>query len=302
MFDLIHTQNETATALDFQTVVDNCPAVLTGSKSPDTSDRYGFVSTMGAMQLLGDYGYRPVKAVQRPSRKSDLQPFAAHMISFCHDYDLAGAKDNRPELIIYNSHDGKSALKLFAGIYRFICSNEIIAGNGFDASMRHSNKTANGFEDLLKSQAKALPGLMERIDSLQNIKLEQEQALDFAYNATKLRWEFESDVLLKRIHSLTDKPLRGSYATEQTVQSMLNPLRRGDFGCDAWTVFNVAQEKLIRGGSRVISHTARNADNYGGTIRKARGISSLPEIVRINRKLWDLAAPQLNQTELMAAE
>jgi hypothetical protein len=302
MFDLIHTQNETATALDFQTVVDNCPAVLTGSKSPDTSDRYGFVSTMGAMQLLGDYGFRPVKAVQRPSRKSDLQPFAAHMISFCHDYDLAGAKDNRPELIIYNSHDGKSALKLFAGIYRFICSNGIIAGNGFDASMRHSNKTANGFEDLLKSQANALPGLMERIDSLQNTKLEQEQALDFAYNATKLRWEFESDVLLERIHSLTDKPLRGSYATEQTVQSMLTPLRRGDFGCDAWTVFNVAQEKLIRGGSRVISHTARNADNYGGTIRKARGISSLPEIVRINRKLWDLAAPQLDQTELMAAE
>ena len=296
MFDLIHTQNETATALDFQTVVDNCPAVLTGSKSPDTSDRYGFVSTMGAMQLLGDYGYRPVKAVQRPSRKSELQPFAAHMISFCHDYDLAGAKNNRPELIIYNSHDGKSALKLFAGIYRFICSNGIIAGNGFDASMRHSNKTANGFEDLLKSQAKALPGLMERIDSLQNTKLEQEQALDFAYNATKLRWEFESEQ-----SPTTDKPLRGSYATDYTMQSMLNPIRRDDFGLDAWTVFNVAQEKLIRGGSRVISHTARNADYGRGTIRKARGISSLPEIVRINRKLWDLAAPQLNQTEFMAA-
>ena len=117
-----------------------------------------------------------------------------------------------------------------------------------------------------------------------------------------MRWEFESDVLLKRIHSLTDKPLRGSYATEQTVQSMLNPLRRGDYGLDAWTVFNVAQEKLTRGGSRVISHAARNADYGGGTVRKARGISSLPEIVRINRKLWDLAAPQSDQTELMAAE
>ena len=296
-FDLIHTQNETASALDFQTVVDNCPAVLTGSKGPDTSDRYGFVSTMGAMQVLADYGFRPVKATQRPSRKSELQPFAAHMISFCHDYDLAGATNNRPELIVYNSHDGKSSLKLFAGIYRFICSNGIIAGNGFDASMRHSNKTANGFEDLLKSQAKALPGLMERIDSLQNTQLEREQALDFAYNATKLRWEFESEQ-----SPTTDKPLRGSYATDYTMQSMLNPIRRDDFGLDAWTVFNVAQEKLIRGGSRVISHTARNADYGRGTIRKARGISSLPEIVRINRKLWDLAAPQLNQTELMAAE
>ena len=296
-FDLIHTQNETATALDFQTVVDNCPAVLTGSKSPDVSDRYGFVSTMGAMQVLADYGFRPVKAIQRPSRKSDLQPFAAHMISFCHDYDLAGATDNRPELIIYNSHDGKSALKLFAGIYRFICSNGIIAGNGFDASMRHSNKTANGFEDLLKSQAKALPGLMERIDGLQNTRLEQEQALDFAYNATKLRWEFENEQ-----NPTTDKPLRGSYATDYTMQSMLNPLRRDDFGQDAWTVFNVAQEKLIRGGSRVISHTAKTAEIGRGTIRKARGISSLPEIVRINRKLWDLAAPQLDQKELMAAE
>ena len=296
-FDLIHTQNGNASEIDLETIVDNCPAVLTGSKSPDVSDRYGFVSSIGAMQVLADYGFRPVKAIQRPSRKSELQPFAAHMLSFCHDNDLLTDAESRPELIIYNSHDGKSSLKLFAGVFRFICSNGIIAGNGFDASMRHSNKTANGFEDLLKSQAKSLPNLMERIDSLQNTKLEHEQVLDFAYNATKLRWEIESEQ-----NPTTDKPLRGSYATDYTIDTLLTPQRRDDFGQDAWSVFNVAQEKLIRGGSKVISHTAKTADNGRGTIRKARGISSLPEIVRVNRQLWDLAAPALKQSELMAAE
>jgi hypothetical protein len=70
---------------------------------------------------------------------------------------------------------------------------------------------------------------------------------------------------------------------------MLRPNRFEDRGQDLWTLFNTAQEKLIRGGARVLSHTKATRQRGYPTIRKARAISSLPESIRINRQLWDLA-------------
>ena len=279
-FDLIHTSNANAAAIDLQTIIDNCPAVLTGSKSPDLSNRYGLISSIGAINVLADYGYRPVKAIQRPSRKEGQQHYAAHMLSFAHDRDLESNEETRPELIIYNSHDGKSALKIFAGAFRFICSNGIVAGEGFQASMRHSNRTAQGFESMLSDQAKALPGMMHKIETMQQTQIDYLTAKEFALNAATLRWEYEDQ---------TKSFLRGSFAYNATVDDMLRPERFEDKGQDLWSIFNVAQEKLIRGGARILSHTKTTAQRGFPKIRKARGIQSLPETVRINRKLWDLA-------------
>ncbi len=280
MFDLIHTSNPNASEIDLQTIIDNCPAVLTGSKSPDVSDRYGLVSSLGAINVLADYGYRPVKAIQRPSRKEGQQQYAAHMLSFAHDRDLQTDAETRPILCMYNSHDGKSALKIYAGAFRYICSNELVAGEGFQASMRHSNKTAQGFEGLLADQAKALPAMMHKIATMQQTQIDYEQAYEFAFNAATLRWEFEDQA-----KSL----LQGSFAYNATVGDMIRPGRFEDKGQDIWSIFNVAQEKLIKGGARILSHTKATTQRGYPTIRRARGIQSLSETVRINRKLWDLA-------------
>ena len=280
MFDLIHTSNPNASEIDLQTIIDNCPAVLTGSKSPDVSDRYGLVSSLGAINVLADYGYRPVKAIQRPSRKEGQQQYAAHMLSFAHDRDLQTDAETRPELIVYNSHDGKSALKIYAGAFRYICSNSLVAGDGFQASLRHSNKTAQGFESLLADQAKALPAMMHKIETMQQTQIDYEQAYEFAFNAATLRWEFEDQA-----KSL----LQGSFAYNATVGDMIRPGRFEDKGQDIWSILNIAQEKLLRGGARILSHTKATAQRGYPTIRRARGIQSLSETVRINRKLWDLA-------------
>ena len=280
MFDLIHTSNPNASEIDLQTIIDNCPAVLTGSKSPDVSTRYGLVSSLGAINVLADYGYRPVKAIQRPSRKEGQQQYAAHMLSFAHDRDLQTDAETRPELIVYNSHDGKSALKIYAGAFRYICSNSLVAGDGFQASLRHSNKTAQGFESLLADQAKALPAMMHKIETMQQTQIDWQPAMEFALNAATLRWEFEDQ---------SKSLLRGSFAYNDTVIDMISPGRFEDKGQDIWSIFNVAHEKLLRGGARILSHTKATTQRGYPTIRKARGIQSLSETVRINRKLWDLA-------------
>jgi len=277
-FDLIHTHTENAPVLTTAQILDNCPAAFTQRKSPELSGRYGFVDTAAAISILNDHGWNPVRAVQKPSRLSENIPFQDHMLSFAPAQvdDL----DNQPNLILYNSHNGKSALKLFIGVYRCLCSNGIIAGDSlFESKLRHSATTANGFSNLIQSQSNNVPMLMDKIDGMQNQILDHDQIVDFAYDAVNLRWDM-----------LQDTPpdnRNGSYADQfRTVKQALRVRRHGDGGNDKYTVFNRLQESLIRGGVEIESYTKRNPT---GAIRKAKGISSLAETVRVNRELWNLA-------------
>ena len=278
-FDLIHTHNENAAALTMDQMQERCPAAFSSSASPETSSRYGFVNTADAINILQDNGFQPVRATQKPSRKGGSVLFNDHMISFNAPKAFDGSGE-RGELILYNSHNAKSSLRIFCGAYRFICSNGIVAGEGFEAKMRHSMLTANGFNDLVNDQAKALPALMDNIERLKGVALEYEQVVHLAEQAVQLRWEME-DVQNEVI------PVRlGTFATMNTVHELSRPRRYGDQGADLWTVFNVAQEALIRGGLPIVGVTKRKPE---GHVRKARPIASLSENVRVNRKLWDLA-------------
>ena len=288
--DLIITRKETAAAMELSDIADICPAVLTETAAPETSGRYGFINTMQAMQILGDYGFRPTQATQRPSRNAAHRPYAMHAISFAHDRDLnENNKDSRPEIILYNSHDGKSALKLFSGVFRFICSNGIVAGNGFQSKMRHSHTTANGFETMLKETAANLPRMMQRVAALQETNVDHGAAIDFACNAAALRWEqMPLDMQGDFMPPEFAKP--GAYFNKKTVRDMFAANRYQDEGLTAWLVFNRIQENIMRGGPSIVSLTNRAKETgQGWRLRKSKAITSLPKTIDVNRKLWDLA-------------
>jgi hypothetical protein len=282
-FDVIYTNQKFTGELKFSEIVEKCPAVVTETASPETSGKYGFVNTLQAMKVLGDSGFRPVNVSQQPSRNPAKKPYAMHMLSFAHDDDLRNPyNETRPEIILYNSHDGKSALKLFAGAFRFICSNGIVAGDGFQSKMRHSNKTAHGFETLLTETAESLPRMMQRIATLQETETAA-NVLDFAYNAAKLRWEMAPNELAENAET-------GTYYDKNTIGDLLGARRDDDQGTNAWKVFNRVQENLMRGGPAILSLTNKAKETgQGWKYRKATGVSSLPETIRLNRELWDLS-------------
>ena len=288
--DLIITRKETAAAMELADIAETCPAVLTETAAPETSGRYGFINTMQAMQILGDYGFRPTQATQRPSRKASHRPYAMHAISFAHDSDLnENNKDSRPEIILYNSHDAKSALKLYSGCFRFICSNGLVAGNGFQSKMRHSHTTANGFESMLKDTAANLPRMMNRVAALQETTVDNESAIDFAYNAAALRWE---QIPQNRTGGFmaSDQAKPGAYFDYGTIREMFQANRYADQGHTAWLVFNRIQENIMRGGPSIVSLTKRAKETgQGYKLRKSKAITSLPKTIDVNRKLWDLA-------------
>ena len=279
---LIFSRNVNNTALTTERIQQLAPAVFSDTKAERLSDRYASLNTAQLLPVLADFGYFPMQAAQKKSRKGEAQ-HSSHMLSFAKTYhteDIIG--DVRPEIILYNSHDGSSSVRLFAGCFRFICSNGIVAGDGFQSRMYHNAKAINGFEDMLASTVNSLPLLMERIEKLRSTKLMYSDAVEMARKGVQTRWKMFDE-------TIEDIPF-GSYATEKTVRDALTVQRNEDDYMDAFTVFNRIQEAVVRGNAFVRSLTKANTSSvYKGMMRKARPISSVSEGIRVNSELWAIA-------------
>lgn len=276
---LIFSRNANNTALSTERIQQLAPAVFSSTKAERLTNRYASLNTSELLPIMADYGYFPMQAAQKKSRKGETQ-HSSHMLSFAKTYhteEVVGAV--RPEIILYNSHDGSSSVRLFAGCFRFICSNGIVAGDGFQSRIYHNARAITGFEDMLRNTVDALPTLMERIEKLRQVKLLYSQAQAMARAGVQTRWNmFNTEELVKQPN--------GVYATEATVRDALKVQRNEDDYMDAFTVFNRIQEAVVRGNAFVKSLTEKNSE---GIMRKARPINSVSEGIRINSELWDIA-------------
>lgn len=273
MNHVIFSRNANNGALSTERIAALAPAVYATTKANKLTDRYVSLHTSDIIPVLADYGYEPVQAAQKRSRIAGAADHASHMVAFAKPASSDEAVGIRPEIILYNSHDGTGSVKLFAGCFRFICSNGIIAGEGFQSRVYHS-KALNGFEDMLRKTVDTLPSLMERMERLRGIVLTIDDAYLLAERSVATRWDFFNG------------QAKGVYATDTTVGNVLKITRNEDKGMDAFTVFNRIQEGVIRGNAFVKS---LNATHPEGHMRKARNVSSIKEHVRINSELWNIA-------------
>jgi hypothetical protein len=66
---------------------------------------------------------------------------------------------------------------------------------------------------------------------------------------------------------------------------IIRPRRIADNRADLWTVYNRAQESIIRGGFDYRTENANGRMEY----RAARAVNNVADDVRLNRALWQLA-------------
>ena len=142
---------------------------------------------------------------------------------------------------------------------------------------------------MLKETAANLPRMMQRVSTLQETPVDNESAMDFAYNAAALRWEqMPQDMEGGFMSPEQAKP--GAYFSHGTVRNMFQANRYEDHGPTAWKIFNRIQENIMRGGPSIVSLTNRAKETgQGWKLRKSKAITSLPKTIDVNRKLWDLA-------------
>ena len=90
------------------------------------SKHYSFVPTINVVNDLRALGYEVVDAKQVKARKKSTNGYQKHMITFEHPKYKVEGKEEYPQILLTNSHDGGNAFTLSAGIFRLVCSNGLV--------------------------------------------------------------------------------------------------------------------------------------------------------------------------------
>ena len=241
------------------------PAALGVYADNRVSERYSMVPTNKVVDLLEGQGWNLVTAKQVSSRTWDPQT-AKHHLTFAHERlsraDLA-VGDSTPRLELINAHNGLGTYKLLAGIFRMVCSNGLVVSDRDfgQVKLRHIGFTEEDVIEASQAVIDNVSRLSDIVDEWQGLTLTHDQKRIFAEEAAAIRW--------------------GDKTTEQMVNIVMNPRRPQDMGHDLWTVFNVCQENVMKGGF-----------TNSNTGRRARQVKAIDKTVTYNQELWDLAGRQ----------
>jgi hypothetical protein len=225
------------------------------------SSKFGFISSSNLVAQLEKSGLQLDKLVEMKIRKNKevRQGFQKHRMLFNTGMKT---KDGQLQLLVTNSHEGSTALRFQLGFWRMVCSNGLVIGKSIvtPVTLRHTLENAGKINDTIEMILDQKNKVFESIESLQSKKWNAEQLQKFTNEALKIR---------------------GYSEKLSNVLPMFEVKRAEDQASDAFSVFNVVQENIIRTGFNVV--------NENGKISKLRAIKSLDEQNRINSELWDLA-------------
>ena len=241
----------------------HAPAVFADGASVATSPKYTFISTAHVLEALREVGFQPVTVRQVPARKRP-QGWARHVVRFRTPLADVQLADALPELVLLNSHDGTSAYELRAGLFRPLCTNGLLVSLGDFAAIRvpHRGKIVERVISGALEICARLADLRPLVERMTVRKLSFAEQLAFAAEALAIRYPVA---------------MEAGCGAEQ----LLRARRSADAGADLWSVYNVVQEHLIRGGD------LRRAAS--GRLVRTREIRAIREDVRINTALWGIA-------------
>ena len=259
-----------------------CPAAFkTTPTNPGVSERYVHANTATVIEDLAKLGWYPVQAKQCRPKKNSKGIRSFHMIALqnpdvkiCKPVtDITGETteivDSYRRIILTNSKDGLNSFKFMVGLFRLVCSNGLIlcSDEMVNMSIRHINYSFEALRTVVSSAIEQIPYIVNTMNTMKNTKLSEAEKKELATAVVKIRKDVEDDEKFS--------------IDEATVMDILMPVREEDKGDDLWTVFNVCQEKMIKGG---FQSTSKN-----DKVRKQRKITSIKKDVEYNQRLWEIA-------------
>ena len=227
------------------------------------SQDYKHIVTSELVAIMRESGYVPTFADQdRPTRRDPA--LVRHQIRMTHE-SLLGAKvnDTIPQVIITNSHNGRTKLSLAAGFFRLVCENGMMAGSAYN------NNRLTHLADIREQIAAVIA----------DVQLQTERGVNVIgdWQSINLTARRQGALAKAGLVLRFGKEAAKGYDTKQVLVARRNE----DEGDDLWRVFNRVQESVVRGGMGGVSANGRKT-----TARALAGITSQNEI---NRGLWDAA-------------
>jgi hypothetical protein len=261
-------------ALSNEQLFQLAPSAFAEGKHESRTERYTYIPTIRVIEALREEGFMPVAAAQGKSRVPGKADFTKHMIRFRREVDLDSLETRGvAETVLVNSHDGTSSYWLLEGLFRAACKNGLIVAEGATQGVKvsHSGKI---IDRVIEGSYRVIDNANKAVEVSQQwaqIELKPQEQIAFGAAAAALRFNPETQHI--------------------EAAEVVAPRRASDQANDLWTVFNRAQESLIRGGNRYVS---RNVNQETGrvTIRRqdSRPVRSIDNNVGLNQALWTLGA------------
>lgn len=259
-----------------------CPmAFHTAPTNPNVSDKYVQANTATVIDDLSKMGWYPVQAKQCRGKKNSSGVRSFHLVAFQNpNVRITKTLDNGdkvvdtyPRIILINSHDGFNSFKFMLGLFRLVCSNGLVVCNNqmVDMSIRHINYDFEKLRKVVASAIAEVPNIINTMNDMRKTILNEEEKVSIAKEVIKIRKGLNSDEMIE-----VDK---------EVIDDILKPLREEDRKHDLWTIFNICQEKMIKGGFNLLSK--RNK------MRKQRNITSIKKDTEFNQRLWHTATKYL---------
>ena len=258
-----------------------CPLVFATSPTNDkVSEKYTVANTYTVIQDMEKLGWKVVRVAQRRATKKSSGRFSYHMVALQNpDIKITKQVDGGeetvecfPQIILTNSHDGLSCFQFRVGLYRCICSNGLVISDAelSEFKIRHIYYSFENLRAVVGRILEALPSKVERMSQMSNVLLSEDQKLDFAKKALSIRKGVKEEEL---------------QMDEETYKDLLTPVRKEDEGSSLWNVYNVLQEKIVKGGYT----TAKE----GEKARKVRKVTSFIKELDFSRRIDEVAQSYL---------
>lgn len=260
------------------------PSAYATDKHDSRSSRYTYIPTSNVIDGLVNEGLVPVQAFQGGSRIEGKREFTKHLIRFRQvGAQMSKVGDSLPEVVLINSHDGTSSYKLFAGIFRLVCSNGMIVADKMFGELTVPHKG-----DIVRN---VIEGSFQIVGQAKKTLARVEDWSSLALTAG------EQDAFAEAAHTLRFADAEGKTETPITAAQLLRPRRVEDMrdgasygerrpAADLYRTLNVVQENVIRGG---LTGFARSPETRRARRVTTREINGIDQNVRLNRALWQLA-------------
>jgi hypothetical protein len=235
------------------------PSVFATSASPTMSNKYVFVPTMDILENFEREGWDIASVKQTGKSIHGLHEIRLR------NGELPKVGDTLVEAIIRNSHNGMTTLGVSAGLHRLVCSNGLTVPTALAESfkVRHQRFDLEEVKRLTESFAGKLPKIEGSVNRMMEREMSTDEKIDFVRKSAEIRFSKEKVL------------------NDMEIVGLLTPNRVEDEGDDMWKVFNVVQEKFVRGGVEYSSPRGRRT--------KLRGLQNIMAINQVNTKLWELA-------------
>ena len=274
MSTMISLSNDFCTPMTEDQVRAACPyAFAETPTNPDVSGKYIQANTATVIKDMEKMGWYPVQAKQCRAKKGSKGIRSLHLIAFqnpeIYTVDENGNPDCYYRVVLLNSHDGFNSFVFKVGLIRLCCSNGLCVGSNMmaDISIRHISYTFEHLRTVMNDTISKVPYVTNAMNSMKSVVLNDEQKSEMAKEVIRIKKGISSDEAVE--------------VSKDVVLDVLTPTREEDKGNDLWTVFNVCQEKLMKG---LFSMPDKNNKQ-----RKQRRIVSFKKDINYNQRLWDYA-------------